>query len=70
MGDFFHSWRRKMGCVTLMLALMWMALWMRSRDRFDQIIVPLGNKAINVASMQVSVDFCLSTSLTQPSRGR
>ncbi len=30
MGDFFHGWRRKAGCVTLFVALLFMAGWVRS----------------------------------------
>lgn len=35
--EFFHGWRRKAGCVTLMLAVLLMALWIRSDILFDQI---------------------------------
>ena len=30
MGDFFHGWRRKTGCATLLMALAFMAGWVRS----------------------------------------
>ncbi|MEI8019196.1 MAG: hypothetical protein WCH39_13415 [Schlesneria sp.] len=30
MGDFFHGWRRKTGCVTLLMAVAFMAGWVRS----------------------------------------
>ena len=38
MGDFFHSWRRKAGCVPLVLAVLFTGAWLRSlrtHDRFD-----------------------------------
>src|SRR5882757_1087048 len=31
MREFFHGWRRKAGCVTLVMACMLMIGWMRSR---------------------------------------
>ncbi|MDB5345772.1 MAG: hypothetical protein JWP89_4149 [Schlesneria sp.] len=31
MRNFFHGWRRKLGCVTLVMALALMVGWMRSR---------------------------------------
>jgi len=39
MGDFFRPWRRKAGCVLLVMALPLMALWVRSDILFDQIFV-------------------------------
>lgn len=35
MRDFFHGWRRKIGCVTLVMALALMVFWMRSRVMYD-----------------------------------
>lgn len=32
MGEFFHSWQRKLGCVTLVLACFFTMLWVRSFD--------------------------------------
>ena len=29
MGEFFHGWRRKTGCVTLLMALLAMGAWVR-----------------------------------------
>lgn len=37
MGAFFHGWRRKTGCVTLAVAMLLMALWIRSDILFDQV---------------------------------
>jgi hypothetical protein len=51
MGDFFHGWRRKAGCVTLVAAMIFMSGWIRSLTRFDVINCPLGNNcAIALAS--------------------
>ena len=43
MGDFFHGWRRKTGCVTLVAALMLLGGWLKSLRSFDEINCPLGN---------------------------
>ena len=37
MGDFFRGWRRKVGALTLLLALVFMAGWIRSFHEVDQI---------------------------------
>lgn len=37
MRDFFRGWRRKIGCVTLVMACMLMGLWMRSDTTMDQL---------------------------------
>ena len=39
MGAFFHGWRRKAGCITLAMALLLMALWLRSNLLFDQVLL-------------------------------
>lgn len=46
MREFFHGWRRKVGVVTLVMALVMMALWIRSYVLFDQIFV-LGNLVLS-----------------------
>jgi hypothetical protein len=37
MGEFFTPWRRKAGCVTLVMACVFMAAWLRSLTTRDQI---------------------------------
>ena len=37
MGDFFKPWRRKAGCVTLVVACVFMAAWVRSHKIEDLI---------------------------------
>lgn len=37
--EFFDGWRRKTGCVTLMMALLLMALWVRSDLLVDHVFV-------------------------------
>ena len=40
MSDFFHGWRRKVGCATLTLALVFIAGWVRSYHYSDQLSLP------------------------------
>jgi len=37
MGEFFHGWRRRIGLVTLMVACVFTAGWVRSLGACDQI---------------------------------
>lgn len=37
MLEFFRGWKRKAGCVTLVLACVFAVGWMRSRDTFDAV---------------------------------
>jgi len=37
MGDFFKGWRRKMGVMTLVMALVFMAGWVRSLTCYDAV---------------------------------
>ncbi|HEY4263043.1 MAG TPA: hypothetical protein VGM98_22975 [Schlesneria sp.] len=39
MRTFFYGWRRKAGVVTLVMALAFMGLWMRSRASDDELAV-------------------------------
>ena len=41
MSDIFHGWRRKAGCVTLLLALTMLTGWLRSHLVTDHLIFPL-----------------------------
>jgi hypothetical protein len=36
MREIFHGWRRKLGCITLLLALALTGLWIRSRSTLDE----------------------------------
>jgi len=38
MGEFFKSWRRKTGCVTLVVALALMRAWLKSNQLYDQVV--------------------------------
>ena len=39
MGDFFHGWRRKIGVLALLVALVFSMLWVRSDSVLDWIKV-------------------------------
>ena len=37
MGNYFKPWRRKIGVMTLLIALLFMAGWLRSQTRTDEV---------------------------------
>jgi hypothetical protein len=39
MSDFFHGWRRKAGFVTLLMAIVFMAGWVRSMSGIDVVMI-------------------------------
>jgi hypothetical protein len=45
MREFFHGWRRKEGCVTLVMACALMAEWDRSREIGDSLYLSFGGTA-------------------------
>ena len=45
MGDFFKPWRRKIGCVTLLMACLFMAGWVRSISDTDFVHFYCGNNS-------------------------
>ncbi len=45
MGDYFKPGRRKIGCVTLVLASLFMAGWVRSSFFIEGVVIPLGMKS-------------------------
>jgi hypothetical protein len=52
MREFFRGWRRKVGCVTLVMTCALMGLWMRSIRTFDEVLVGIGNAKYFVSSAQ------------------
>jgi hypothetical protein len=42
MGEFFHGWRRKAGCVSLAIACLLTIGWVRSHVKDDVIVVHVG----------------------------
>ena len=47
MGDFFYGWRRKTGCISLVLACVFLGAWVRSYSVTDAIIIGSGNHWID-----------------------
>jgi hypothetical protein len=47
MHTFFHGWRRKAGCVTLVMALAMMGAWFRSLILCDAIVVQSGTRWVD-----------------------
>lgn len=44
MVSFFHGWRRKAGCVTLVMACVVTTLWVRSQARPEDAFLPFGSQ--------------------------
>jgi hypothetical protein len=63
MHTFFHGWRRKAGCVALLIACAMAGMWIRSRVRYEYFIVPLGSVSYGVTSMHGGLDFARMTEL-------
>jgi hypothetical protein len=45
MHEFFNGWRRKAGCVTLMIALLFMGGWIRSTTDRDTAVIRTGTNS-------------------------
>ena len=55
MGDFFKGWRRRSGCLFLVIAILFQSAWFRSRSVTDDFSVHVDGSAA------MSVDFDLSS---------
>ena len=55
MGEFFKGWRRKCGVLTLVLACVFAAGWVRSKARFDVIGFPTQGELVRIASSDNSL---------------
>ena len=42
MREFFRGWRRKLGCIALVMAISACAQWWRSYALVDQVQLPIG----------------------------
>lgn len=62
MGEFFKGWKRKVGVVTLVMALVFMGGWIRSRSKSDLLMVRFGESAIlNFSSDQCGLGWAFGT---------
>lgn len=59
MREFFKGWRRKLGCVALVMAISACVQWWRSYVLIDQVEVAVGGKGLVVQSKHGRV-LCLS----------
>lgn len=50
MCDFFTGWRRKAGCVTLIVACAVSSMWIRSRSIADDIFLTVGDRRLHLRS--------------------
>ena len=55
MSTFFDGWRRKAGCVLLVLACVFMAGWIRSRMIGDAIMFPVGRRQNAIVALNGTV---------------
>ena len=60
MGEFFRRWRRKVGCIALVMASVFAGGWIRSIDTQDRLATEITPKCIG---MFWSGESCLSISL-------
>ena len=50
MREFFRGWRRKAGCISLVMALALMGVWIRSLSVMDLAIIAFGQRAVSIGS--------------------
>ena len=65
MGEFFRGWRRKIGCVTLVIACVLMVGWVRCQTIAEVVQVGIGNRNFYL----LSVDDKLHLGVQQPGGG-
>ena len=58
MGDYFKGWRRKVGVVTLLMALMFMGGWLRSIGVIEEFICPCGKQSLVYLVSCNGIFFC------------
>ena len=61
MVEFFRGWRRKVGCVTLVVACLLTAAWFRSRSEMDRLTFSLGRRTHWLVSDQESLGWAAFT---------
>ena len=50
MGEFFRGWRRNLGVVTLVMALVLMVGWIRSEVKGESLVIPLNKSTVYLQS--------------------
>jgi hypothetical protein len=59
MREFFRGWRRKVGCVTLLLACMFTTCWVRSLTKWDEVNLDRGLGHIDAVESHAGEIRCL-----------
>ncbi|WP_397569086.1 hypothetical protein [Schlesneria sp. T3-172] len=57
MREFFRGWKRKVGCVALLLACVFMAEWVRSYSATGGVWIPFGSSIWTVCSVKGRLHF-------------
>lgn len=57
MAAYFHGWRRKSGCVTLVMALATMGMWIRSQCICDTVEISTGAACYRIVCIDGQVEF-------------
>ena len=52
MGEFFRGWRRKVGCVVMVMAIVPAGMWMRTTFAVDHMRLSIGNRSHTLLSSQ------------------
>ncbi len=55
MRAFFKGWRRKAGCVTLLMSLMLIVGWMRSYCVLDRVEIDIGARRLKITSFHQKI---------------
>jgi hypothetical protein len=63
MLEFFRGGKRKVGCVTLVLACLFTVGWMRSFLKVDMVNSPIGDREFSIASIDGKLDFAVVSEL-------
>lgn len=66
MSDFFHDWRRVLGSILLVLALVCSLSWIRSRMVFDRITFAIGTRQYEFTSIGGHAWWCSWEPVTLP----
>jgi hypothetical protein len=69
MREFFHGWRRKLGCVTLVMALVLMVGWMRTRVVQDGVSLRISEQLFYSIASRDGTLHLVRASYTEPITG-
>lgn len=61
MKEFLHGWRRKVGCISLVMACVLSGLWLRSRIFYDSFYTNGNTSSFQIVSVDGKLAFSLIT---------